>query len=244
MRRPRSRSANPVHTASDAGHWLAGNSSRPHRARARVRPARDHRPAGCRSRTARIAVSHSRHTRPRPSRLVHPSRRVCRCLTGPVRSASPSAGSPTNVPTTSPSRKRVRGSATRVCATRARPAGPTPAARAPRAHGSRGRVHRGVRRPERCAGCDKHDLAGRDRADLRVAADPQHVPARVPSALGRHRKGSAAGLHRGERSRRCRQNDLFAYSVTSCRCFANRFPHTPVSSRRTTARSAPRNMST
>ena len=41
-----------------------------------------------------------------------------------------------------------------------------------------------------------------DRADLRVAPDPQHLPARLPAGLGPHGPRPTTRLHRRQRSRR------------------------------------------
>ena len=63
-------------------------------------------------------------------------------------------------------------------------------------------VHGRVRRAQRPARINRSDLAVGDCADLRAAPDPQHLPPRRPRRLGQDGKGSAAGLHRSQRSRR------------------------------------------
>lgn len=48
----------------------------------------------------------------------------------------------------------------------------------------RRRVHRGVRRPERVAGCDQHRLGTRGGADLHHSLDTQHLSVRGTAVLG------------------------------------------------------------
>ena len=62
----------------------------------------------------------------------------------------------------------------------------------------RRRVHRGLRRAQGPAGGDHHDVAARDRADLRDASAAQHLPLRLPQGLGRDGQGPQAGLHRAD----------------------------------------------
>lgn len=63
----------------------------------------------------------------------------------------------------------------------------------------RGRVHRGLRRPQGAAGGDHHRLGADPGADLRDSPDPQHVPLRRPPGLGRRGPRPQADPHRGQR---------------------------------------------
>lgn len=57
-------------------------------------------------------------------------------------------------------------------------------------------LHRGVRRPQRPPRRDHHDLAPGDRADLRAAPAPQHVPAQRPPRRGEDGQRPSTRVHR------------------------------------------------
>ena len=65
----------------------------------------------------------------------------------------------------------------------------------------RGRVLRGLRRPERPARGGRQRVAAGDRADLHHPPDPQHLPAGLQAGLGRAQARRQAHLHRGQRRR-------------------------------------------
>jgi Transposase, Mutator family len=65
-----------------------------------------------------------------------------------------------------------------------------------------GRLLRRLRRAQRPARGGGERLAGRHRADLHRAPDPQHLPPGLKEGLGRPQARRETGLHRGERHRR------------------------------------------